>query len=110
MIICIAGPYSAETEEQRVKNLEVLNQAAAAVLSKGHTPVVGVNAALPVLEFYKGDRYEAIMRISMAVTGVCDAVLLLAESPGANKERDRIVSAGKPVFFSLDEITEQKDN
>lgn len=47
MLIAVAGPYSAETAEQRQKNLEALK---AAVMKRGHIPVIGVNAALPVLE------------------------------------------------------------
>ena len=50
MLIAVAGPYSAETAEQRQKNLEALNKAAAAVMKRGHIPVIGVNA-LPVLEW-----------------------------------------------------------
>lgn len=34
----------------------------------------------------------------------CDALLLLAESPGANKERDLILAKGRPVFYSIDEV------
>ena len=44
MLIAVAGPYSAETQEHRQRNLNVLNQAAAAILKLGHVPVVGVNA------------------------------------------------------------------
>jgi hypothetical protein len=44
------------------------------------------------------------MDISLAVINACDALLLLAESPGANKERDLILAKGLPVFKSIDEI------
>ena len=47
MIIGIAGPYSAAKAEQRKKNLDVMNRAAACLLKKGHIPLIGVNAALP---------------------------------------------------------------
>ena len=77
MLIAVAGPYSAETAEQRKHNLEALNKAAAAVMKRGHVPVVGVNAALPVLEWLEPevDRYEAIMAISLALVEKCDAIL-----------------------------------
>lgn len=105
MIIGVAGPYSAETPEQRQANLLRLNRAAARLLEMGHTPLIGVNAALPVVEQSStGDRYEAIMRISMAVIDKCDALLLLAESKGANRERDLIVSKNLPVYYSMDEV------
>ncbi|MES2681717.1 MAG: DUF4406 domain-containing protein [Bacteroidota bacterium] len=105
MIIAIAGPYSAETEAQRKKNLDALNRFAARLLEMGHIPLIGINAALPVIEKSKvRDVYKATMNISMAVVNACDALLLIAESPGANKERDLVLSKGLPVFYSLEEV------
>ena len=105
MIIGVAGPYSAPTEEQRQLNLDAINAAAARVLEMGHVPVIGLNAALPVLAMANVvDRYKAIMEISMAVISACDAMLVIGESPGANKERDLIASQGKPVYYSLADI------
>jgi hypothetical protein len=105
MIIGVAGPYSAKTEEQRQANLDAMNFAAAKLLELGHTPIIGMNAALPVLEKANvPDRYKAIMEISLAVINSCEALLLLAESPGANKERDLILSKGLKVYYSIDEV------
>lgn len=72
----------------------------------GHTPVVGVNAALPVVEHAMPgiDRYGAIMKISMAVISSCEAMLLLGESPGANRERDYFLARDLPVYRSLADI------
>ena len=53
MIIGVAGPYSAATQEERDKNLERMNMAAARLLEMGHIPLVGVNAALPVIKYTK---------------------------------------------------------
>ncbi|HRH37998.1 MAG TPA: hypothetical protein PK760_06620, partial [Flavobacteriales bacterium] len=50
------------------------------------------------------DRYGAIMRISLAVIGACDALLLIGESPGANKERDLILGQGKPVYLNIEDV------
>lgn len=105
MLIAVAGPYSAPTPQQRQRNLDAMNEAAAAVYRRGHVPVIGVNAALPVLEALDSeDEYEVIMTISLSVVGQCDALLLIAESPGANRERDLILSKGLPVYLSIDEI------
>src|SRR3989344_4367420 len=105
MMIGVAGPYSAATEEQRKKNLDTMNEAAARLLEMGHTPVIGMNAAIPVLEKANvQDRYKAVMDISLAVISACEALLLLAESPGANKERDLILAKGLPVYYSIEEI------
>ena len=103
--IAVAGPYSAPSAEQRQYNLDAMNIAAAEVLKRGHVPVIGVNAALPVVvHLPENERYEAIMQISLAVVGACDAILLIGESPGANRERDLIASKGLPVYRSLEEI------
>jgi hypothetical protein len=105
MIIGVAGPYSAATEEQRQANLDAMNEAAARLLEKGHIPLIGMNAALPVIEKAKvPDIYKSVMEISLAVIGACDALLLLAESPGANKERDLILAKGKPVYRAVEEV------
>lgn len=105
MIIGVAGPYSAPSEEERQFNLDAMNSAAALLLEKGHTPLIGVNAALPVV--YKAnlpDRYEAIMKISLAIIDKCEALLVIGESPGANRERDLVMSKGLSVYYSIDEI------
>jgi hypothetical protein len=105
MKIAVAGPYSADTPEQKQKNLDAMNKAAAEVYALRHNPEIGVNAALPVLgQSDTTDAYKLIMDISMAVVGDCDALLLIAESPGANRERDHILSQGKPVYYSVAEV------
>ena len=106
MLIAVAGPYSAETSEQRQRNLDRMNEAAAGVFMLGHVPVIGVNVALPVVERLGPDidRYEALMTISLAVVEKCEAILLLAESPGVIRERDLIESKGRPVYRSVREI------
>ncbi|MDP2388307.1 MAG: DUF4406 domain-containing protein [Bacteroidota bacterium] len=105
MIIGVAGPYSAPTEEQRKKNLDAMNYAAARLLEAGHTPIIGMNAVIPVLEQANvQDKYKAVMDISLAVISACEGLLLLAESPGANKERDLILAKGLPVYYSIEEV------
>lgn len=105
MIIGIAGPYSADTEEKKQENLDALNIAAARLLELGHVPLIGVNAALPVVaKSIVVDQYKAIMDISLAVIDTCEGLLLLAESPGANRERDLILSKGLPVYYNIEEV------
>lgn len=105
MIIGVAGPYSAPTEEQRKRNLDAMNRAAAKLLEKGHIPLIGMNAALPVLEKATiNDAYKSTMDISLAVINACEAILIIGESPGANKERDLILKKGLPVYYSIDQV------
>ncbi len=105
MIIGVAGPYSAPTQAQRDKNFEAMNVAAARVYERGHIPFIGVNMAVPVVANADvEDEYKAIMDISMAVIDKCDAILIIGESPGANRERDMVLAKGLPVYYSIDEI------
>ncbi len=105
MIIAVAGPYSATTAEQRKKNLDALNATAARLLEMGHVPLIGMNAAIPVLEQAEvKDTYQSTMNISLALVNACDALLLIAESPGANRERDLVLSKGLPVYYSIQDV------
>ena len=105
MIIGVAGPYSAPTAEQRKANLDAMNTAAARLLEMGHVPIIGMNAALPVLEQASvTDRYDATMSISLAVIDACVTLLLIGESPGAKKERDLILAQGEPVFTRIEDV------
>ena len=110
MMIAVAGPYSAPTAVQRQQNLDAMNRAAAELMRRGHIPVIGVNAALPVVEMLDSDdRYEAIMAISLAVVGRCDAILIIGDSPGVERERNLLVAQGRPVYLSLTDVPEAPD-
>lgn len=105
MVIAVSGPYSAPAAQQRQENLDKLNITAARLLEKGHTPVIGVNAALPVIEKANlPDSYHSMMDISMAVMTACEAIFMIGESPGALREMEYFKSRGLPVFYSLDEL------
>jgi len=106
VLIAVAGPYSAETHQQRQRNLDAINQAAADVMRLGHIPVVGVNAALHVVECLGQDanRYEAIMAISIALVDKCDAILIIGESAGVKRELDVIEAKGLPVYRKLKDV------
>src|SRR5262245_28930337 len=109
MLIVVAGPYSADTEEQKAENINKMNIAAAEVYRKGHIPVIGVNAALFVAEKLNDlPKNKVINEISFAIVERCDAILVIGESPGVNAERDIIKSKGLPVYYSLEEIPQIK--
>lgn len=105
MVIAVAGPYSSDDENQRRLNFIKLNKVAAELLELGYTPLIGVNAALPVIEQASlTNSYEAMMQISLAILKSCDGLLLVAESPGANKEKKQMEAWGKPIFYSIQEL------
>ena len=106
MLIAVAGPYSAATHEQRQRNLDLLNEAAAAIFKLGHIPLIGVNAALPIVEYLdaESERYEAMMTISLALVDKCDAILMIGNSPGVKRELDLVKAKGLPVYENVDDI------
>jgi hypothetical protein len=105
MLIVVAGPYSADTEEKKARNLETMNIAAAEIYRRGHIPVIGVNAALFVADNLPDmNRHEVINNISFAIVERCDAILMIDSSAGADAERDIIQAKGLPVYYSLDEV------
>ncbi len=107
MWIMVAGPYSSggASEEQRVKNLQALNDVALCVFEKGHVPVIGVNLALPIIATAE-DRYEEIMMpLCLALADRCDACIRIeGVSRGADQEVERFRAAGKPVYFDLNDL------
>ena len=110
MLIAVAGPYSAPTEEEKAKNLEAMNIAAAEVYRKGHIPVIGVNASLFVSDNLPAKpRRDVINTISFAIIERCDAILVIGSSQGADFERDLIMNKGLPVYYSIEEIPQNNE-
>jgi hypothetical protein len=104
----IARPYRTGTmsEADRERNLLALNRAAVEVFRKGHTPIVGVNLALPLIQAAGAESYNAIMMpLSLAVADRCDAVLRLeGMSPGADEEVERVRARGGLGHRSVGEV------
>ena len=116
MMILIAGPYRSGTDDDPVKmaaNLKQLEQASWPIFEKGHVPMIGEWAALPIWRSAGGRQvgdalYERILHPTAGrLLRHCDAVLRL---PGASKGADNDVSIartrGIPVYFNVEEIPE----
>lgn len=105
LVVMVAGPYSAPTAEGRAANLRRMNEAAAAVARRGHLPVIGVNAALPVLDAACLPHTDPLMmEISLALAARCDACVQIGRSPGADREADAIRRLGRPVFEAIEAL------
>jgi hypothetical protein len=97
MKIYVAGPYTGSTMEEIEENVWRAIEAGLRIWKKGHYPYI------PHLTHWP-DQYAKEQNIPMDWSDYmkwhapwvdyCDALFLLAESKGA----------GKPVFYSLDEI------
>jgi hypothetical protein len=114
MMILIAGPYRSGTGDDPAKmatNLAVLESAAWPIFLKGHVPMIGEWAALPILRGAGGGApgsaaYDAVMHpTAHRLLAKCDGVLRL---PGASTGADNDVriarERGIPVWTALDEI------
>lgn len=114
MMILIAGPYRSGTGDDPQKmaaNLARLEAAAWPLFEKGHVPMIGEWAALPILRGAGGGKpgsavYDAVMHpTAHRLLARCDGVLRL---PGASAGADNDVRIAKergiPVWHSLDEV------
>lgn len=105
--IYIAGPYTADTEEQIRENVNAAIDEAFIIFSKGHFPYV------PHLTHFIDQRaketgvnigWEDYIKWDMVWVEICDALLYLRSSRGANLELQAAKEWGKKIFYSLDEI------
>ena len=113
MMILIAGPYRSDDPVKMAANLRQLKQASWPIFEKGHVPMIGEWAALPIWRPAGGQNvgdalYERILHPTAGrLLRHCDAVLRL---PGASKGADNDVSIartrGIPVYFNIEEIPE----
>ena len=108
MWIMVAGPFTSGGADaaMREARLAQMNRTALALFRMGHVPVIGVNAALPIIAAAEDDAFaEVMMPLSLALAERCDAVLRIGgPSVGADAEVARFVAAGKPVFGDLGEV------
>ncbi len=108
MRIYVAGPYTADTDDERLNNVTKAIDAAICLYQKGHTPYVPHLTHL-IDERAKElgiviTREDYVRRWDKPWLEVCDALLLLAESPGAREELDTARSLGKQIFVGGAEV------
>ena len=106
--IYIAGPYSAETEEERAKNTESAIDAALILFQKGHFPYI------PHLTHWIDKRakktniameWEDYMKWHRPWLEACDAFLYLDSSKGADLELQAAKDLDKLIFYSIDDVS-----
>lgn len=109
LFIMIAGPYTTGSDDRQVwkMNHKKMNKAAYEVHKMGHVPVIGVNAALPIIEAVGHEKFEELMMpISLAMAERCDAVLRIGgPSKGADMEVEQFRKKGQPIYYELSAIT-----
>jgi hypothetical protein len=118
MLILIAGPYRSGTNDDPAlikKNLDNLEAMALPIFRKGHIPIIGEWVALPIMELAGSKKIgdaiwdEIQYPVAHGLLKKCDAVLRI---PGASNGADQDIavaqSLGLKIFYSLDEIPNEK--
>ena len=107
MRIYVAGPYSAPTEQEREANANRAIDAGIAIAEKGYTPFIPhMNHMWAIRGEMKGIEYPWEFWIDWCLEwlSLCDGILFLGASPGANVELKYAKEAGMPIYYSVDEI------
>lgn len=108
MLIYVAGPYSAETEAERVANVHLACLAGQQIIERGHWPFVPHLThffdAWVIKHRGLAHEPELYMKWDFAILERCDALLFLRPSPGANRELALAWERGKLVYLAIDEI------
>lgn len=114
MMILIAGPYRSGTGDDPAKmaaNLARLEAAAFPIFEKGHVPMIGEWAALPILRGAGGgapgsETYDRVMHpTAHRPLARCDGVLRLeGASTGADKDVAIAQARGIPVWTRVEDI------
>lgn len=118
MLILIAGPYRSGTNDDPVlmkKNLDKLESAALPLFRKGHIPMIGEWAALPLLRLAgsqkPGDKayMEILYPVAHRLLMKCDAVLRLeGASTGADEDVRIARELGLKVYFNINEVPSEQ--
>jgi len=114
MLILIAGPYRAGTNDDpqlMQKNLSKLEAAALPLFRLGHVPMIGEWVALPLLHLAgsttPGDKpYDEILYpVAHRLLLKCDAVLRLeGASRGADEDVRIANERGLKIYYRLEDI------
>lgn len=107
MKIYVAGPYTATGPVEGQRNVDRAMAAGIVLIQRGHQPFV------PHLTHYL-DRYawglgvvlgyEEWMTYNRVWLAQCDALLYLAPSPGADRERAYAAELGLPIYDTLEQV------
>lgn len=105
--IYVASPLKAETEEERLKNVNTAIDAGISIFLKGHYPYIP-----HLIHFIEERAKENGVNISkgnwmiwdIEWLKMCDALLYLNSLPGADIELETAKNLGIKIFYSIDEI------
>lgn len=107
MKIYIAGPYSADTWEGKQINTDKAVWAGVQVILKGHNPYIPHLTHYPDKIAFDNNieiSWEKWMELDDEWLNLCDALLFLSPSKGANLELKKAKQLGKIIFYNIESI------
>lgn len=108
MLVYIAGPLSAETEEGQWDNVQAACWVGRDIMQRGHWPVIPhLNMTYALWHENKlGEKpdYETFMAWDAEILRRCDGLLYLAPSPGADRELAMAEALKLPVYRAVEEL------
>lgn len=107
MIVYVSGKYSAPTEKERQGNTNLAVAAGVELEKRGY------HAIIPHLSHYLDIRaketgividYETWMHHSLFLLSVCDAMLVISDSPGVQREIEFAKRHKIPIYYYTENI------
>ena len=111
LLIYIAGPYTGSTRKEIDQNVNRAIDVGIEIFRKGHFPYIPHLTDLVdkrAKEIGTDMSWHDFMSWDSPWISVCDAMLYLGESKGANLELEEAKRLGKEIFYSSLEIPERE--
>lgn len=104
--IYVAGPYTANSQEEINRNIERADETGKQLVMKGHYPFIPHKQTA---QWEKDERltYEHFIALDLAWIEVCDAIIMIGDwknSNGAREEYYYAIRCGLTVYHSIDEV------
>ena len=109
-LVFVTGPYSAPTEDEIESNIQDAIDSGRVLFEKGYYPII---PHILVREYYNPDDrnglfgYESLMSYTLSIVKRCDILLIIGNSPGADREKELAESLGIPIYFKLTQIPDR---
>lgn len=108
MLIYVAGPFTAPTEDGIEANVRAAIDAGIALVERGHWPMIPHLSRLVDLRYGELGRDRPDWHFWMAWTNAqllrCDALCFVGPSPGATIERSVAIGRGMPVYERIEDV------
>ena len=104
MRLYVAGPYSSPDPVERERNTERAMEMGLALLTESHHPFIPHLSHVFdswATEHGLSTPYDTYLQWDTAFLAICDGVVWLGSSPGADRELELAVRLDKPIYSRL---------